>query len=80
MRGQGRFVLLVLAALGLLLARGYLSGLVTRLRLAFLAVLTVLALSLAVRGALSGQLLWAGAALALLLPSLVLAWRDFLKG
>lgn len=84
MKGSGRALALVGALLlgaGLLLFRGTLRELGLRLRLAFLAVVTVLAVSLLVRGALAGgdRRLWALAAFAVVAPCVVLAWRDLLR-
>lgn len=85
MRGAGRaaaIVLALLAAAGLLLSRGRLRDLALRLRLAFLAVVTVLAASMLVRGLLSegDHRLYALAAFVVVAPCVVLAWRDFLGG
>ncbi|MBK9090294.1 MAG: hypothetical protein IPL90_15090 [Holophagales bacterium] len=84
MRGSGRaavIVLAVLAAAGLLVFRGRLRDLALRLRLAFLAVVTVLCASMLVRGLLSegDARLFALAAFAVVAPCVVLAWRDFLR-
>lgn len=73
--------LAILAAAGLLASRGRLRELGLRLRLAFLAVVTVLGVSLLVRGlAEEGERrLYALAAFALVAPCVVLAWRDLLR-
>jgi len=83
-KGSGRAVALLAALLlgaGLLLFRGTLRELGLRLRLAFLAAVTVLCASLLVRGALAGgdRRLWALAAFAVVAPCVVLAWRDLLR-
>lgn len=84
MRGPGRAAgigLALLAAGGLLLSRGRLAELALRARLAFLAVVTILAGSLLVRGLLAGgdARLWAVAAFAVVAPCVLLAWRDLLR-
>lgn len=84
MSGSGRaaaIALALLAGTGLLLARGKLRGLALRLRLVFLAAVTVLAASMLVRGLLSGgdRRLVALGAFAVVAPCVALAWRDFLS-
>ena len=84
MRGSGRaaaIVLALLAGASLLVFRGRLRELGLRLRLAFLAVVTVLCASMLVRGLLSegDRRLLALAAFAVVAPCVVLAWRDFLR-
>ena len=84
MKGSGRaaaIVLLLLAGAGLLVFRGRFRDLALRLRLAFLAVVTVLCASMLVRGILSDgdSRLFALAAFAVVAPCVVLAWRDFLR-
>lgn len=83
MRGGGGRPLLValgvLLALVLLLYRGRLRELGRRLQLAFVLFATVMLLSLAVRAAQGQGLPWTAAALLLLSPSVVLAWRDLLR-
>ena len=84
MRGSGRaavIVLAVLAAAGLLVFRGRLRELGIRLRLAFLAIVTVLCASMLVRGLLSegDPRLFALGAFAVVAPCVGLAWRDFLR-
>jgi hypothetical protein len=83
-RGSGRaaaIVLALLAGASLLVFRGRLRELGLRLRLAFLAVVTVLCASMLVRGLLSegDRRLLALAAFAVVAPCVVLAWRDFLR-
>ena len=83
MRGSGRVAAIavaLLAAAGLLLWRGRLRELALRLRLAFLAAVTVLCGSLLVRGLLEAgdRRLVALLAFALVAPCVVLAWRDLL--
>jgi len=82
-KGSGRVAAIVLALLAgasLLVFRGRLRELGLRLRLAFLAVVTVLCASMLVRGLLSegDRRLFALAAFAVVAPCVVLAWRDFL--
>ena len=84
MKGSGRvaaIVLVLLAGASLLVFRGRLRELGLRLRLAFLAVVTVLCASMLVRGLLSegDRRLLALAAFAVVAPCVVLAWRDFLR-
>ena len=84
MKGSGRVAAIVLALLAgasLLVFRGRLRELGLRLRLAFLAVVTVLCASMLVRGLLSegDRRLFALAAFAVVAPCVVLAWRDFLR-
>ena len=84
MKGSGRVAAIVLALLAgasLLVFRGRLRELGLRLRLAFLAVVTVLCASMLVRGLLSegDRRLLALAAFAVVAPCVVLAWRDFLR-
>ncbi len=84
MRGSGRALAIALALVtgaGLLLFRGRLRELARRLRLAFLAVVTVLCGSMLVRGLLAegDRRLVALAAFAVVAPCVVLAWRDFLR-
>ena len=83
MKGSGRaaaIVLALVAGAGLLLSRGRLRGLALRLRLAFLAVVTVLCVSMLVRGLLADgeSRRWTLVAFAVVAPCVVLAWRDFL--
>jgi hypothetical protein len=83
-RGSGRaaaIVLVLLAGAGLLLSRGKLRDLALRFRLAFLAVVTVLCVSMLVRGILSegDRRLLALGAFGVVAPCVVLAWRDFLR-
>ena len=83
MKGSGRaaaILLVLLAGAGLLLSRGRLRDLGLRLRLAFLAIVSVLCASLLVRGVLSegDRRLVALAAFAVVAPCVALAWRDFL--
>lgn len=84
MKASGRaaaLALAFLAAAGLLLFRGRLRELAVRLRLAFLAVATVLCGSMLVRGLLDDgdRRLVALAAFAVVAPCVLLAWRDALK-
>lgn len=84
MRGSGRaaaLLLALLAAVGILLSRGRLRELALRLRLAFLAIVTVLCASILVRGVLAGgdSAPWALVAFVLVAPCVALAWRDFLR-
>ncbi len=84
MRGSGRatlIVLAVLAAASLLVFRGRLRELGIRLRLAFLAVVTILCASMLVRGLLSegNPRFFALVAFVVVAPCVVLAWRDFLR-
>ena len=84
MKGSGRaaaIVLALLAGASLLVFRGRLRELGLRLRLAFLAVVTVLCASMLVRGLLSegDRRLFALVAFAVVAPCVVLAWRDFLR-
>jgi hypothetical protein len=84
MRGSGRaaaIVLALLAGASLLVFRGRLRELGIRLRLAFLAIVTVLGASMLVRGLLSDgdRRVFALAAFAVVAPCVVLAWRDFLR-
>lgn len=84
MRGSGRvaaIALAFLAAVGLLLSRGKLRELGLRLRLAFLAIVTVLIASVLVRGLLAegDRRLYALGAFAVVAPCVLLAWRDFLR-
>lgn len=84
MRGSGRatvIVLAVLVAASLLVFRGRLRELGIRLRLAFLAVVTILCASMLVRGLLSegNPRLFALVAFVVVAPCVVLAWRDFLR-
>lgn len=83
MKGSGRALALALALLagaGLLASRGRLRDLALRLRLAFLAVVTVLGGSLLVRSFLEAgeRRLVALAAFAVVAPCVALAWRDLL--
>jgi len=83
-RGSGRvaaIALAFLAAVGLLLSRGKLRELGLRLRLAFLAIVTVLIASVLVRGLLAegDRRLYALGAFAVVAPCVLLAWRDFLR-
>jgi hypothetical protein len=83
-RGSGRaavIVLAVLAAASLLVYRGRLRELGIRLRLVFLAIVTVLCASMLVRGLLSqgDPRLFALGAFVILAPCVILAWRDFLR-
>jgi hypothetical protein len=82
-RGSGRaaaIVLALLAGASLVVFRGRLRELGIRLRLAFLAVVTVLCASMLVRGLLSDgdRRVYALAAFAVIAPCVLLAWRDFL--
>ncbi len=84
MRGTGRAAaigLLLLAGAGLLVFRGRLRDLALRLRLAFLAVVTVLCVSILVRGLLAegDARLFALVAFVVVAPCVALAWRDFLR-
>ena len=84
MRGSGRaaaIVLALLAGASLLVFRGRLRELGVRLRLAFLATVTVLCASMLVRGLLSegDRRVFALAAFAVVAPCVVLAWRDFFR-
>lgn len=84
MRGSGRaaaIVLALLAGASLLVFRGRLRELGIRLRLAFLATVTVLCASMLVRGLLSegDRRVFALAAFAVVAPCVVLAWRDFFR-
>lgn len=84
MRGSGRaaaIVLALLAGASLVVFRGRLRELGIRLRLAFLAVVTVLCASMLVRGLLSegDRRVYALAAFAVVAPCVALAWRDFLR-
>ena len=83
MKGSGRagaIAVLLLAGAGLLLSRGRLRDLGLRLRLAFLAIVSVLCASLLVRGLLAegDTRLVALVAFAVVAPCVALAWRDFL--
>jgi len=83
-RGSGRvaaIALAFLAAVGLLLSRGKLRELGLKLRLAFLAIVTVLCTSMLVRGLYSegDRRLYSLAAFAVVAPCVLLAWRDFLR-
>jgi hypothetical protein len=82
-KGSGRaaaIAVLLLAGAGLLLSRGRLRDLGLRLRLAFLAIVSVLCASLLVRGVLAegDTRLVALVAFAVVAPCVALAWRDFL--
>lgn len=84
MKGSGRaaaIVLALLAGASLLVFRGRLRELALRLRLAFLAVVTVLCGSMLVRGLLAegDSRVLALAAFAVVAPCVVLAWRDFFR-
>lgn len=84
MRGSGRVAAILfalLAVVGLLAFRGRFRELGRRFRLAFLAVVTVLCVSMLVRGLLSDgdRRLVALAAFVVVAPCVVLAWRDFLE-
>ena len=84
MKGSGRaaaIVLALLAGASLLVFRGRLRELGIRLRLAFLAIVTVLCASMLVRGLLSegDRRVYALAAFAVVAPCVLLAWRDFLR-
>lgn len=84
MKGSGRgaaILLALLAAAGLLLARGRLREVALRFRLAFLAIVSVLCASMLVRGLLErgDRRLYSLAAFAVVAPCALLAWRDFLK-
>ena len=84
MRGSGRAAavfLALLAGASLLVFRGRLRELGIRLRLAFLAIVTVLCTSMLVRGLLSegDRRVYALAAFAVVAPCVLLAWRDFLR-
>ena len=74
-----RLVLVVLAGAALLLARPVLKELGRRLRLAFLLILTVLAVSLLVRALRGEAVAWTAGAFAVVAPCLALAWRDYLR-
>jgi len=83
-RGSGRAAavfLALLAGASLLVFRGRLRELGIRLRLAFLAIVTVLCASMLVRGLLAegDARLLALAAFAVVAPCVVLAWRDFFR-
>lgn len=81
MKGSGRAAAIALALLSvtaLLLFRGRLRELTLRLRLAFLAVVTVLCASMLVRGLLAegDRRLVSLAAFTVVAPCVALAWRD----
>ena len=62
-----------------LFGRGFLRELGKRVGFAFLLFLSLIALSVLVRAFQGGDTGWALVALALLGPSLILTWRDWLR-
>jgi hypothetical protein len=69
----------VAAAATLFFGRGFFRELGRRIAFAFLVFLTLITVSVLTRAFQGGDRGWALAALALLGPALILAWRDWAK-